>query len=240
MNVAIVAAAGRGTRMASTTSKQFLLLDDRPVLAHTLAAFEAAASIDAVIIVGKAKDIEACKTDVVEAYGFTKVTNYVIGGHHRQDSVNNALKLLPSDAVTVVVHDGARPLVTPELIDRAVAETKHWPAVIPGIPVKDTIKRVTTGEVVEYTIDRGQMWAIQTPQAFKADVLIHAHRVAKQAKFYGTDDATLVEKINHPIRVIPGSEENIKITTPIDLIIAEAIVRARRQGPKGEQCIERG
>ncbi len=230
MNVAIIAAAGRGTRMASPTSKQLLLLAGRPVLAHTLAAFEAADSIDAVIIVGKRKDMDMVRVDIVEAFGFTKVIKYAVGGRDRQDSVNNALKVLPPDTTVIVVHDGARPLVTTALIERAVAETKHWPAVVPGIPVKDTIKRVTQEEVVEYTIDRGHMWAIQTPQAFRADVLIHAHRVAKQAKFYGTDDATLIEKINHPIRVIPGLEENIKITTPIDMVIAAAIINDRLAG----------
>lgn len=227
MNVAIIAAAGRGTRMASTTSKQFLLLDGIPVLAHTLRAFEAAKSIDRVIIVGKAKDMDYCRDMITAPYGFKKIIAYVVGGRHRQDSVNNALKALPDQTEIIVVHDGARPLVTPELIDRTVAEAKHWPAVIVGNPVKNTIKRVTAEEVVDYTVDRGQLWAIHTPQAFKADVLIHAHRVAKQAKFYGTDDATLVEKINHPVRVIQGDEQNIKITTPIDLIIAEAIIKSR-------------
>jgi 2-C-methyl-D-erythritol 4-phosphate cytidylyltransferase len=227
MNVAIIAAAGRGTRMASTTSKQFLLLNGIPVLAHTLRAFEAAKSIDGVIIVGKAKDMAYCRENITAVYGFKKIIAYAVGGRHRQDSVANALKALPDGVKIVVVHDGARPLVTPKLIDRTVAEAKNWPAVIVGNPVKDTIKRITTGEVVDYTIDRGQLWSIQTPQAFKADVILHAHRVAKQAKFYGTDDATLVEKINHPVRVIPGDEDNIKITTPIDLKVAEAILMVR-------------
>ena len=227
MNVAIIAAAGRGSRMVSKTSKQFLLLDGIPVLAHTLKAFESAKSIDAVIIVGKAKDIDYCRENISSVFGLKKIIAYVIGGRHRQDSVNNALRVLPGDADIVVIHDGARPLVTPELIDRTVKETKHWSAVIVGNPVKNTIKLVTTDETVDYTIDRGQLWAIQTPQAFKANVLIHAHRVAKEAKFYGTDDATLVEKINHPVRVIPGDENNIKITTPIDLTIAEAIIKGR-------------
>lgn len=227
MNVAIIAAAGRGTRMASTTSKQFLMLDGIPVLAHTLRAFEAAKSINGVIMVGKAKDMDYCRENIEQAFGFKKIIAYVTGGRHRQDSVNNALRVLPDETKIVVIHDGARPLVSAELIDRTVAEAKHWPAVIVGNPVKDTIKRLTKEEVVDYTVDRGQLWAIHTPQAFKADVLIHAHRVAKQAKFYGTDDATLVEKINHPVRVITGDEDNIKITTPIDLIIAEAIIKAR-------------
>jgi 2-C-methyl-D-erythritol 4-phosphate cytidylyltransferase len=227
MNAAIIPAAGRGTRMSSPTSKQFLLLAGRPVLAHTLAAFEAADSIDMVIVVGMAKDLKDCREQVVDAYGFKKVIAYVIGGRHRQDSVNNALKKVPADVEVIVVHDGARPLATPDLINRAVAETKHWPAVVVGTPVKDTIKRVTASEVVDYTFDRGEMWAIQTPQAFRAEVLIQAHRVAKQARFYGTDDATLVEKINHPVRVIPGPEENIKITTPIDMVIAAAVLAER-------------
>lgn len=230
MNITIIPAAGRGKRMASPTSKQFLLLAGKPVLAHTLAAFEDAELVDGVIVVGKAKDLEFCKTKIVKKYGFKKVTGYVIGGRRRQDSVANALKALPPDTQTVIVHDAARPLVTPDLIDRAIREAKKWPALTVGMPVKNTIKRITAGELVEYTLDRPRLWAIQTPQVFKADVLLHAHRVAKTDKLWGTDDTMLVEKIGHPVRVIEGSEENIKITTPIDMLIAEAIISRRKKG----------
>ncbi len=229
MNITIIPAAGRGKRMASPTSKQFLLLDGKPVLAHTLQAFEDAKLVDGVIIVGKAKDLEQCKNKIVKKYGFQKVIAYVIGGRRRQDSVGNALKVLPPETETVTVHDGARPLVTPELIDRAVSEAKNRPAVIVGLPVKNTIKKITARDMVDYTLDRPRLWAIQTPQVFKAQILLHAHRVARADKVWGTDDAMLVEKIGHPVRVIAGSEENIKITTPNDLLIAEAILAARKK-----------
>ncbi len=230
MNVTIIPAAGRGKRMASPTSKQFLMLAGKPVLAHTLAAFEEAKLVDGVIVVGKAKDIEFCKNKIVKKYGFKKIISYVIGGRRRQDSVANALIALPPDTEIVIVHDAARPLVTPELIDRAIKEAKNWPALTVGMPVKNTIKRITAGELVEYTLDRPRIWAIQTPQVFKADVLLHAHRVAKVEKLWGTDDTMLVEKTGKPVRVILGSEENIKITTPIDMLIAEAIIAKRKKG----------
>lgn len=216
--------------MAAPTSKQFLLLAGKPVLAHTLAAFEEAKLVDGVIVVGKAQDLEFTKTKIVKKYGFKKVIGYVIGGRRRQDSVANALKSLPPEAETVIVHDAARPLVTPELIDRSIKEAKKWPALTVGMPVKNTIKRITTDELVEYTLDRPRLWAIQTPQVFKTDVLLHAHRVAKAEKLWGTDDTMLVEKIGHPVRVIQGSDENIKITTPIDMVIAEAIIAKRKKG----------
>ncbi len=230
MNVTIIPAAGRGKRMASPTSKQFLLLAGKPVLAHTLAAFEKAKLVDSVIVVGKAKDIEFCKKRIVEKYGFKKIIGYVIGGRRRQDSVANALIALPPETETVIVHDAARPLVTPELIDKAIKEAKNWPALTVGLPVKNTIKRINTEELVEYTLDRPRLWSIQTPQVFKADVLMHAHRVAKTDKLWGTDDTMLVEKTGKPVRVIPGSEENIKITTPIDMLLAEAIIAKRKKG----------
>ncbi len=230
MNVTIIPAAGRGKRMASPTSKQFLMLAGKPVLAHTLAAFEDAKLVDGVIVVGKAKDIEFCKTKIVKKYGFKKIINYVIGGRRRQDSVANALIALPPDTETVIVHDAARPLITPDLIDKAIKEAKNWPALTVGLPVKNTIKRINTEELVEYTLDRPRLWSIQTPQVFKADVLLHAHRVAKADKLWGTDDTMLVEKTGKPVRVILGSEENIKITTPIDMLIAEAILAKRKKG----------
>lgn len=229
MNVTIIAAAGRGKRMASPTSKQFLLLAGKPVLAHTLEAFEAATLVDAVIIVGKSKDIAFCKEKIVKKFGFKKIIEYVIGGRRRQDSVANALKALPPETDMVIVHDAARPLVTAKLIDTAIREAKNWPALTLGLPTKNTIKRITTGELVEYTLDRPRLWTIQTPQVFKADVLLHAHRVAKMEKIWGTDDTMLVEKIGQPVRVIPGSNENIKITTPIDMVIAEAILEKRKK-----------
>ena len=226
MNVTIIPAAGRGKRMVSSTSKQFLKLGDRPVLAHTLQAFEDAKTVDAIIIVGTSKDLELCQK-IVEKYGINKVIAYIIGGRRRQDSVYNGLKALPPETEYVIVHDGARPLVTPELIDRTVRAAKNKPAGTVGLPAKNTIKRVTKDDVVEYTLDRPRIFAIQTPQVFQTHTLVIAHRIARDENIWGTDDAMLVEKTGRPVYVIRGSEENIKITTPIDLTIAEAILAAR-------------
>lgn len=229
MIVTIIPAAGRSKRMKSHSSKQFLLLQGMPVLAHTLKAFEESDEVDQVIVVGNAKDLNYCQKRIVKRFGFKKVAELVKGGRRRQDSVFNGLKALPTDTEIVLVHDGARPLVTPKLINKAISELKDWPALVVGVPVRDTIKATTPDAVVTYTLDRPRLWSIQTPQVFKANVLTEAHWQAKTDGFWGTDDAMLVERLGYPIKVIMSSEENIKITTPIDMLIAEIILERRKQ-----------
>lgn len=228
MIVTIIPAAGRSKRMVSPTSKQFMALDNMPVLAHTLKAFEQSKKVDQVIVVGNAKDLSYCRNHLFKKYDFKKVTHLIQGGRRRQDSVFKGLQALPPDTEYVVIHDGARPLVTPELIDKAIAEVKRSSAVVVGIPLKDTIKVATQDQVVEYTLDRPRLWAIQTPQVFKTEILVRAHRQARADKFWGTDDASLVERMGNPVKVIMGSEENVKITTPIDMVTARAILMGRR------------
>lgn len=228
MIVTIIPAAGRSKRMKSDASKQFLLLDGIPVLAHTLRAFEESPSIDQVIVVGNAKDLDYCRGKIVKRFDFKKVAHLVKGGRRRQDSVFNGLKVLPDEAAVVVVHDGARPLVTPELIEKAIREIKKWPALVVGVPVKDTIKETTADEVVSHTLDRPRLWAVQTPQVFRANVLLEAHYQARADKVWGTDDAMLVERLGYNIKVIDGLEENLKITTPLDMVMAEAILARRK------------
>lgn len=227
MNVTIIPAAGRSKRMAAPTSKQYLMLGGMPVLARTLQVFEQCPVVDRIIVVGNSKDLEYCREKILKHYGFEKVTNLVQGGRRRQDSVFKGLQALPSETQVVIIHDGARPLVTPDLIERAVAEMKRWPAVVVGVPVKDTIKMTSPDGLIEQTLDRPRLWAVQTPQVFKPDLLMRAHRQAKVDKFWGTDDASLVERIGYSIKVIMGSEENVKITTPIDMVTAEGILRQR-------------
>lgn len=228
MIVTIIPAAGRSKRMASPTSKQFMFLDNMPVLAHTLKAFERSKKTDEVIVVGNAKDLDFVRSNILKKYDFKKVTHLIQGGRRRQDSVFKGLQALPPDTEYVVVHDGARPLITPELIDKAISEVKRWSAVVVGIPLKDTIKLATQDQVVEYTLDRPRLWAIQTPQVFKTEILFRAHRQAKLDKVWGTDDAMLVERIGYPVKVLMGSEENVKITTPLDMVTARAILMRRR------------
>jgi 2-C-methyl-D-erythritol 4-phosphate cytidylyltransferase len=229
MNVTIIPAAGRSKRMASRSSKQFLLLDGMPVLAHTLKAFEKSEAVDKIIVVGNAKDLDYCRGRIIKRYGFKKVSGLVQGGRRRQDSVFNGLKALPAEADVVLIHDGARPLVTPELVNRAVSELKGWSALVVGVPVKDTIKIASPDRFVMYTLDRPRLWLIQTPQVFKGRVLLEAHWQARSEGIWGTDDAMLVERLGVPVKVIEGSEENIKITTPVDMLMAEAILERRKK-----------
>ncbi|MDI6716273.1 MAG: 2-C-methyl-D-erythritol 4-phosphate cytidylyltransferase [Actinomycetota bacterium] len=227
MNLAIIVAAGKGKRMGLKGGKQFITLLDKPLLAYTLVSFQQAASIDSIVIVTTQEDHDK-SLSVTEKFNIVKVDRVVIGGEERQDSVYNGLKAAKDfkKVDVVVVHDGARPLVEPELIDRVVDGVAGCHGAIAGIPAKDTIKLVS-GDQVFKTIDRTQLWQIQTPQAFLFDALLAAHEKAKADKFYGTDDSVLVERIGGKVRVVMGSDENIKVTTPTDLALAEAILRNR-------------
>lgn len=212
--------------MGGGTAKQFLPLLGKPMLAHTLAAFEAAASIDQVVLVVGEDQLDVCRTEIVDRYGFRKVRKLMPGGSERQDSVYSGLGSLGPDCDLVVVHDAARPLVTPEMLDRAVAEARRTGAVVAAVPVKDTIKLVDGGAVAE-TPDRSRLWAAQTPQVFRCALLLEAHRKARQDGFVGTDDAALVERLGHPVYIVEGSPENLKVTTPEDLLLAESILARR-------------
>lgn len=227
MNLALIVAAGKGTRMGAQGGKQFLPLAGKPVLAYTLAAFQQAASIDVIIVVTAEENFDRCLS-VIKTHNIAKADRVVIGGAERQDSVHNGLKAaLEFENVRVaVVHDGARPLVEPHLIDTAIARLVDCEGVVVGIPAKDTIKLVEDSYVIE-TLNRSKTWQVQTPQAFLFEPLLRAHEKAKAAGFLGTDDSMLMERNGSKIKVILGSEENIKITTPIDLVLAEAILRNR-------------
>lgn len=224
----VIAAAGRGRRVGAPVNKLLLPLAGRPVLAHTLAACEAAPSVDEVVLVAAREDLDACRR-LLAAERFPKVTALVSGGPERQDSVACGLAVLGDDVDIVVVHDGARPLVPPELIEAAVREARRGGAVVAALPVKETVKLVEPGGAVRETPDRRACFAAQTPQAFRADVLRQAYAWARAAGFSGTDEASLVEKSGGRVQVIPGHEENIKLTTPDDFLLAE-VVLARRGG----------
>jgi 2-C-methyl-D-erythritol 4-phosphate cytidylyltransferase len=224
---ALIPAAGMGKRMGRSVAKQFLLLGDKPLLAHTLLAFQRAAEIDEIIPILSQEDMENCLRDIIEAYHITKVKTLVVGGRERQDSVANGLRKLAKDAAVVLVHDGVRPFVTQEMIREAVGHARKGECVAAGVPIKDTIKEVNDKGVVRGTLERSRLWAIQTPQAFPVKILMHAYEEATARHLAGTDDATLVEKAGGAVRVIMGSYENIKITTPEDLIVAEEILKRR-------------
>jgi 2-C-methyl-D-erythritol 4-phosphate cytidylyltransferase len=213
--------------MGKAVAKQFLPLGDKPMLAHTLLAFQRSSEIDEIIPILSEEDMETCLKDVIEAFHITKVRTLVVGGKERQDSVYNGLKKTDKDAAVILVHDGVRPFVTLDLIRECVEAARKGECVAVGVPLKDTIKEVDGKGIVRQTLERSSLWAIQTPQAFPAKVLRKAYDESYKKKVYGTDDATLVERAGSKIRVIMGSYENIKITTPEDLILAEEILKRR-------------
>jgi 2-C-methyl-D-erythritol 4-phosphate cytidylyltransferase len=224
---ALVPAAGMGRRMGKAVAKQFLPLGDKPMLAHTLLAFQRSSNVDEIIPILSENDIEHCLKDVIEAYHITKVRTLVVGGRERQDSVLNGIQKLETDATVVLVHDGVRPFVTGEMIRDCIDLARKGESVTVGVPLKDTIKEVDERGTILRTLERGMLWAIQTPQAFSVKVLRKAYEAAYKKRLYGTDDATLVERNGGKVRVIMGSYENIKITTPEDLLLAEEILKRR-------------
>jgi 2-C-methyl-D-erythritol 4-phosphate cytidylyltransferase len=224
---ALIPAAGMGRRMGNAVAKQFLPLGDKPMLAHTLLAFQRASEIDEIIPVLSEEDMESCLRDVIEQYHITKVKTLVVGGKERQDSVANGLRKLEKDASIVLVHDGVRPFVTQEMIKESVELAKKGECVAVGVPLKDTVKEVDDKRIVRNTLERSRLWAIQTPQTFPVKILKRAYEESYRNKTFGTDDATLVERTGGKVRVIMGSYENIKITTPEDLLLAEEILKRR-------------
>ena len=223
MNIAIIAAAGAGTRMASDRPKQFLLLAGTPVIIHTLKVFEQCESIQEVIVVLPAAE-SAGFLSLAAKFGLRKVSRVVPGGVTRADSVKRGLLAIrAATAEIVVVHDGVRPFVTSEEIDAVVAAAKSDGAAILVAPVTDTIKQVTDRFIVK-TLDRGELRRALTPQCFRYELLRQAYQTADVADPSVTDESVLVEKLGVPISVIDGNPRNIKITTVEDLAIAEVIL----------------
>jgi 2-C-methyl-D-erythritol 4-phosphate cytidylyltransferase len=227
MNYALIVAAGQGKRMGIDGGKQFLMLMGKPSLAHTLIAFQNASSIDKIVIVTVEDNFERCR-QVVADDKITKFVQVIEGGKERMDSVYNGLKIISGfgDVKNVAIHDGARPLIESAVIDAAVGAVDDSGGVIVGTPAVDTIKLVKDGFVMG-TPDRNMTWQIQTPQVFPLDLLMKAHEEARVSKFLGTDDSVLVERIGGRVRVVEGSRENLKITTPEDIAIAESILKKR-------------
>lgn len=221
---AIIVAAGKGKRMGTTVSKQFLPLGGKEILAHTVAVFEQTASIRDCILVTGADSL----TDVAEMkkqYGWKKITAIVAGGAERQDSVWNGLQQLAEDVEIVMIHDGVRPFVTEEILQNAIHTVAERGSCVAGVPVKDTIKICDEEQMAVATPERSTLWQIQTPQTFQKDVLIRAYRHARESGFLGTDDASLVERDGGRVQVIEGSYRNIKITTREDILIGEAFLK---------------
>jgi 2-C-methyl-D-erythritol 4-phosphate cytidylyltransferase len=214
--------------MGGAVRKQFRPLRGLPLLVHSLRVFQASPVIDAVILAVPEADLGYCRTDIVQAHGFTKVMQIVAGGRERQDSVRHALAAVDDGVELVVIHDAVRPCLTETMVEKVVGAARTEGAAIIAVPMRDTVKQVGGHRLIERTIDRKPLWLAQTPQAFRRDWLVEAHRKALAEGLAATDDAYLFEWMGHPVRVIEGSGENIKVTTPEDLVIAEAILASRQ------------
>jgi len=222
----VIPAAGQGKRMGVGCNKQFLTLMGHPILARVIKLFEDSEYVSEIVIVGAVNDIPVIQ-ELVQSYKFDKVLPICIGGVQRQDSVRAGVQALSTTIQRVVVHDGARPLLTLREFNRFMEETEKFSAAIMGIPLKDTVKRIdTSGKVLE-TPPREFLRAVQTPQIFDRGILAEAHHQAASVGYYGTDDATLLEWIGYPVHIVEGSQENIKVTTPDDLWLAERILAMR-------------
>lgn len=222
---AIIVAAGRGSRMKTNINKQYLLLNGKPVLAHTIEAFEKSDCISEIIVVINKNDHDFFSNSILKPYNFYKISAVVEGGDDRQASVYNGLSCVSTEVEIVVVHDGARPLITPDIIQNSVDIAAKDGVACVGVPVKDTIKKVDKELNVEYTPNRSFLWAIQTPQTFCKDILLSAHKSAAIKGFRGTDDSVLAERLGYKVRMVMGSYTNIKITTAEDIAFAETILK---------------
>ncbi|AUO12045.1 2-C-methyl-D-erythritol 4-phosphate cytidylyltransferase [Priestia megaterium] len=217
----IVLAAGQGKRMKAGRNKQFLTIQNVPLIIHTLQKFEQDPWCSGIVLVVNEKEVEIFE-ELLTEYPIQKVQSLTVGGDERQHSVYNGLKSL-KQAQMVLIHDGARPFVQQNTIHELVEKAASDKAAVLAVPVKDTIKRVEQGTVIE-TVERSSLWAIQTPQAFLFDVVMDAHEKAKTNEYLGTDDASLVEKAGQKVSIVEGNYDNIKLTTPEDLLYAEAIL----------------
>ena len=225
--VAIIPAAGLGRRMGGSVSKQYLCLDGIPILVHCLRVFASHPAIAEIIIVTSADQLDFCRHDIVHAYNIDKVKAVVCGGAQRQDSVRAGLRACNCHAYDLVlIHDGVRPLVQAQTIDRVIAGTRQSGACIAGVPLKDTVKIVADG-IIQTTPERSSLWAAQTPQGFRYGLIRDAHEHAFTHGIEGTDDASLVECCQQPVHVVEGMYSNLKITTPEDMVLAQALLHNR-------------
>ncbi|MDD2480715.1 MAG: 2-C-methyl-D-erythritol 4-phosphate cytidylyltransferase [Lutispora sp.] len=228
MNTAIILAAGKGSRMNAGMNKLYVNIKGKPILAHTLDVFFACNHIYEIILVIGDGEEEMCRENVLDKIESSKPVKLVIGGKERRDSVYNGLKNVCKDADVILIHDGARPFITEETIEESIKQALLYTAVTIGIPAKDTIKEIDKEGFVENTPNRSNLWLTQTPQTFMRDVIVQAYESSNGDRAAVTDDATLVERMGIKVKMIRGSYDNIKITTPEDIALAEAILESGR------------
>ncbi|AUD12585.1 MULTISPECIES: 2-C-methyl-D-erythritol 4-phosphate cytidylyltransferase [unclassified Planococcus (in: firmicutes)] len=222
----VLPAAGSGKRMRADRNKLLLELSGKPIFIYTLEVFDRDPDCEGMWLAVKEDERELIEK-YVEHYGIKKVKGYAAGGAERQDSVRAGLEMARQSEV-VLVHDAARPFISPAVIRELVERANESGAAIAGVPVKDTIKKVREGVITE-TVDRAELWMIQTPQAFRYKLLMEAAQRAQADGFLGTDEAMLVERTGHPVQIVESTYENVKMTTPDDLIYGKAILESRLQ-----------
>lgn len=224
MNGVVIVAAGTGSRMKKDINKQFIKLKNKEIVAHTIEKFYNSENIDDIVVVIREDEEEYFNKNIKEKYGFTNI-KVAHGGNERQDSVFNGIKMLKKECDVVLIHDGARPFVTDDIIKRSINKANEHNAIVVGVKVKDTIKVVSDNGNIVDTPNRSYLWAVQTPQVFKYDIITKAYEDAYNNNYYGTDDAMLVERIGYNVKIIEGSYNNIKITTQEDLEFGEQILK---------------
>lgn len=218
----VIPAGGRGVRLGGDVPKQFLLLNGKPILQHSIEKFESLPAVNEIVVVVPADQIRRAEK-VLQKARCRKVSHVVVGGSERQHSVRNGLLCFDDEPEIVLVHDAVRPLVSRQVIKEVIEQTRRHGAAVVGVRVKDTTKVGKAG-FYKKTLDRENLWSVQTPQGFRFDILRRAHLAAQRSAFLGTDEASLVERLKIPVKIVEGEYRNIKITTQEDLLIAEAIV----------------
>lgn len=221
MNTALIVAAGKGIRMGLDCPKPYLQLGDRPILAHCLAAFAEHALIDQVCLVVGRDSKTHCRDELLPRLALKTPVILVEGGVERQGSVYNGLCAISDSPGIVLIHDGVRPFVPHDLITACIEGARQWKACIPALPASETLKRINAQNCVEETLERRHIWMAQTPQAFELSLIKQAHEEALRCGWQLTDDAGLLERMGAEVHVIEGRRENIKITVPQDLVMAE-------------------
>jgi len=219
---AIIAAAGAGRRMKADRPKQLFLLQDTPIVIYTIRKFDACRAIDNVIVAAPRESVEEIRSLVNDA-GFSKPITVIQGGDRRQDSVAIALQHLPQDVTVVAVHDAVRPFVGIEEIEAVIRKADEVGAAILAVPIVDTVKQVER-DLIDATLVREHLVLAQTPQAFRVEILREAFERAKKDEYYGTDESSLVERMGRSVSIVRGSDRNIKITRPTDLILARVLL----------------
>ena len=221
---AIIVSAGKGVRMNRSTPKQYLLLQGRPVLCHTIIAFDSCPEVDNIILVVPENDIQFCREQLLSELNLKTPVNVLAGGKRRQDSVFNGILSIDDRGGIVVIHDGVRPLVSSDMISRCIRKARTSGACILGVPLRDTLKAVDGNSVIKKTIPRESLWLAQTPQAFHYQLIRDAHEAAAKQGIEATDDAALLEWMGLPVTILGSTADNLKITTNEDLVLANIIL----------------